>query len=103
MREYDNLFGAPSQSGRDPEHEQLFRKYSDMNFEEMGDASAILPESDLMKMFQFMTLNNPKGREKEFIAYLNKVDRHGYALVHYLCYLRKGSTNYLFSDNMNRV
>ena len=89
MREYDNLFGSAFQNSRGSDNGDFFKEYMDKNLNEIDNISVFLPEADLLKILQFMITNKPKGKESEFQKFLDGRGRDGYALIHYLCYLRK--------------
>jgi len=89
MREYDNKFGPIGQSGRAFENQDIFTKYLEANINEMSDLNSLLSESEVLEILQFMNINKPAGKETEFKNFLDSVDRDGYTIVHYLCYLSK--------------
>lgn len=89
MREFDNQFGPIIQSGRHFQNQDTFKKYLDVNCNEITDMSSFLPETELAEILEFMNLNKPAGKEAEFRAFLDSNDRDGYSMIHYLCYLSK--------------
>jgi len=89
MREYDHQFGPIVQSGRTFENSDIFKKYLDMNINEMSDLETVLPQNELLEILQFMNVNKPAGKEADFVKFLDVTDREGSTLIHYLCYLSK--------------
>jgi hypothetical protein len=78
------MFAQPNAANN---NDNLFRQYTNANLQEVENLQTFLPENDLLEILKFMISDREK--DNTFLNYLNKLNGDGYAIVHYLCFLRK--------------
>ena len=85
MKQYTNQFNfAPN---NDSAQDSLFKNYCDLDLSKINNLKALLPEEELIDILELMIQKS--GNDKsQIISFFNKLNKDGYALIHYICYLQ---------------